>query len=176
MTRGALWLAVALCRREFSDVQDLFTAYGADVRAGERQQCDRFALTGDKLDFKGMMVLVAVHHSPDVAALQAMFSDITGQYNSIQFTYHFLISLICSSGIRGDKTRPDILYLNNPDGLYFHGSAVWCCQKTVNDVLFAIRRLNDLCNRFGPSDGQQALLQYSHVRLIEPKRAKELGL
>jgi hypothetical protein len=67
-----------LCRHlcQFPNVQDFSAANWSNVRSVEREQRNRPAFSGHKLDLKGRAISVAVHHCPYAALFQAVFVNV----------------------------------------------------------------------------------------------------
>ena len=83
-----------LCRHKFSHVQNLSMPHRSYILSGEGQKGNRLALARYKLNFKSQVILVAMDHGPYIVSFQIVFFNITSKYDSIQFTYHFLIPLL----------------------------------------------------------------------------------
>lgn len=84
-----------LCRhlRQFSNMQGFSTSDWSNVRPVEREQHNRPAFSGHKLDLEGRTIFVAVHHCPYIALFQAIFINVIRQNDRIQFTKRVTLSM-----------------------------------------------------------------------------------
>ncbi len=76
-----------------SNMQDFSATNWSNVRPVEREQRNRPAFSGHKLDLESRAISIAVHHGPYIALFQAIFINVMRQNDRIQFTKHVTLSM-----------------------------------------------------------------------------------
>ena len=74
-------------------MQDFSAADGSNVRLAEREQRNRPAFSGHKLDLEGRAITGAVHHCSYIALFQAIFINVMRKSDCIQLTKHITLSM-----------------------------------------------------------------------------------
>jgi hypothetical protein len=69
-------------------MQDFSATDWPNCTGVERDNRHRGSFSGDKLNFKGIAIPIAVNDSADIATYELVFAEIMGQSNKVQFVNH----------------------------------------------------------------------------------------